>query len=200
VRFVLVPGAGGSAWYWKLLAPLLGDAVAIDLPADDETKGLPDYAALVRKAMNDSTVVVAQSLGGFTAALVADQAKALVFVNAMIPNPHETAGDWWANTGHVFPKDFTPEKYFLHDVPKDTLGPPRDEAKIVFRQRCDFDRWPDIPMNVIVGKDDRFFPPDFQRRVAKDRLGLDPIEIAGGHLVALSNPKGLADAILAFAC
>lgn len=199
MKYVLVPGAGGGAWYWKRLVPLLEDAVAIDLPSDDENAGLPEYAAIVRKAMTKDSIVVAQSLGGFTAALVADRAKAIVFVNAMIPNPGETAGDWWANTGHVFPKDYTAEKYFLHDVPKEFLEPPRDEARIVFHQPCAFERWPDIPMTVIVGKDDRFFTPDFQRRVAKDRLGLglEPIEIAGGHLVALSNPEGLAKAIKA---
>ena len=36
---------------------------------------------------------------------------------------------------------------------------------------------------------------EFQRRLARERLGLDPWEIRGGHLVALSNPVGLARAI-----
>jgi hypothetical protein len=45
---------------------------------------------------------------------------------------------------------------------------------------------------VLIGADDRCFPAAFQRRIAKDRLGIDADEIAGGHLVALSNPAGLA--------
>ena len=48
--FVLIPGAGGAAWYWHRVIPLLRDAghdaVAVDLPADDETAGLPEYARL----------------------------------------------------------------------------------------------------------------------------------------------------------
>ena len=37
--FVLVPGAGGMAWYWHRVVPLLGSAghqaIAVDLPGDD---------------------------------------------------------------------------------------------------------------------------------------------------------------------
>jgi pimeloyl-ACP methyl ester carboxylesterase len=49
--FVLIPGAGGSAWYWHLVVPLLREAgheaIAVDLPGDDETAALPEYADLV---------------------------------------------------------------------------------------------------------------------------------------------------------
>jgi len=43
--FVLIPGAGGSAWYWHRVVPLLRaaghEAAAVDLPGDDEGAGLP---------------------------------------------------------------------------------------------------------------------------------------------------------------
>ncbi len=49
-RFVLIPGAGGSAWYWHRVVPLLQhaghEAVAVDLPGDDPGAGLPEYGAL----------------------------------------------------------------------------------------------------------------------------------------------------------
>jgi pimeloyl-ACP methyl ester carboxylesterase len=51
----------------------------------------------------------------------------------------------------------------------------------------------DVPTRVLVGRDDRLFPPEFQRRVAQERLGLPVDEISGGHLVALSRPRELAD-------
>ena len=93
--------------------------------------------------------------------------------------------------------------YFLHDVPQDVLraGPqqPREEADIVFGEPCRFKRWPDIPTHVLAGRDDRFFPIDFQRRVARERLGKEVEEIPGGHLVALSNAKGLTEPLLAYA-
>src|SRR5580704_10977177 len=75
--FVLIPGAGGTAWYWHRVVPLLREAgheaIAVDLPGDDPTAGLPEYADLVASAIGsrDNVVLVAMSLGGFTAPLVA---------------------------------------------------------------------------------------------------------------------------------
>ncbi|MGH8917406.1 MAG: alpha/beta fold hydrolase, partial [Actinomycetes bacterium] len=96
--FVLIPGAGGAAWYWHRVAPRLRaaghDAIAVDLPGDDENAGLGGYARLVTSAIGgrEDVMLVAQPLGGFTAPLVATAVPVLglVFVNAMIPQPGET--------------------------------------------------------------------------------------------------------------
>src|SRR6201996_8920571 len=88
--FALIPGAGGVAWYWHRVAPLLQEAgheaIAVDLPGDDPTAGLPEYTDLVTRAISDhdNVVLVAQSLGGFTAPLVAAKVPlgSLIFVNA----------------------------------------------------------------------------------------------------------------------
>ena len=57
---VLAPGRG----------PLRGPAtiVAMDLPVDDDSAGLSDYADVVVEAIGvrDDLVVVAQSLGGYS--------------------------------------------------------------------------------------------------------------------------------------
>jgi pimeloyl-ACP methyl ester carboxylesterase len=58
--------------------------------------------------------------------------------------------------------------------------------------------WPDIPIHVLAGKDDRFFPIEFQRRVARERLGKELEEIPGGHLVALSNAEGLVERLVTY--
>jgi hypothetical protein len=42
------------------------------------------------------------------------------------------------------------------------------------------------------------FPLDFQRRIARERLGLEVDEIDGGHMVALSHPAELADHLEVF--
>ena len=74
--FVLVPGAGGMAWYWHRVVPLLGSAghqaIAVDLPADDRNAGLATYADIVIQAIaqRSDAILVAQSLAGFTAPLV----------------------------------------------------------------------------------------------------------------------------------
>jgi pimeloyl-ACP methyl ester carboxylesterase len=208
------------AWYWHRVVPLIRvaghEAVAIELPGEDRRSGLAVYADIVINAIveRSDVILVAQSLAGFTAPLVCTRAsvRVLVFVNAMIPKPGETAGAWWDATGAVaarekaatrrgYATEFDAATYFLHDVPQDVLraGPEqqRDEADTVFGEPCRFEHWPDIPIHIVAGRDDRYFPIEFQRRVARERLGKEVEEIPGGHLVALSNPKGLTERLLA---
>jgi hypothetical protein len=45
-------------------------------------------------------------------------------------------------------------------------------------------------------RDDRLFPPSFLGRVARERLGIAPDKIDGGHCVALSRPRALADRLV----
>ena len=217
--FVLIPGAGGRAWYWQLVAPELRrrgyDAVAVDLPAADERAGLPQYVEAVVEAIGDrkDLVVVAQSLGGFTAPLVCARVpvRLLVLLNAMIPMPGETFNTCQAEAkrandvreGRPPDAGFELATDFFHDVPQDLFaealkeGAPQSEA--VFGSRFDLEAWPDVPTRVLVGRDDRFFPADFQRRVARQRLGIVPDEMPGGHLVALSRPGELAERLAAYA-
>jgi pimeloyl-ACP methyl ester carboxylesterase len=96
--------------------------------------------------------------------------------------------------------DFDLNTYFLHDVPDAVLrsGPPRqrEQADTVFGQRCEFHNWPNVPIRVIAAANDRFFPLDFQRQVARARLAKEVEAIPGGHLVALSHPIELAALLL----
>ena len=219
--FVLIPGAGGVAWYWHRVVPELGarghEAVAVGLPGPDESAGLPEYADAVVAAIGGrrDVVVVAQSMGAFTApaACTRSPVRLLVLVNAMIPLPGETAGEWWDHTGWEpacvaaaqaggYPAEFDLATYFLHDVPAEVAaageGHAYAEADIAFGQPCAIERWPDVPTRVIAGRDDRFFPLEFQRQVARERLGADVHEVPGGHLAALSRPAELADQLIRY--
>src|SRR5437762_1573714 len=220
--FVLIPGAGGAAWDWHRVLPLLRqaghEALAVDLPGDDAHAGLHAYADLVVAAIGNGrdVTLVAQSMGAFTAAPVCARTsiRMLAFVNAMIPLPGETAGEWWDHTGWLearkaaakrggYSLEFDLATYFLHDVPQDVAEEgavhERQESEIAFREPANFQAWPDVPIHVVVGKDDRFFPRDFQARVAHERLGKAVDEIPGGHLVALSHPGKLAELLLVYA-
>ena len=130
--YVLIPGAGSDSWYWHLVTPELAarghDAVAVDLPCDDDTAGLAEY-----------TDVVAAS-----ASRVPDQ------------------------SGTPFEKPW-----------------PRHA-------------WPDVPTRFLLCRHDRLFPADFQRRVVRERLGIVPDEMDGGHLPALAHPRELAERLLAY--
>ena len=161
--FVLIPGAGGVASYWSRVIPLLEQAghqaVAVDLPGPDATAGLPEYVDLVVAGAGPfpSIVLVAQSLGGFTAPMAAERLSVdeLVLVNAMIPLPGETAGEWWDATGSGAAREeaaqlggygeFDVASYFLHDVDSAAVGPDDDrpESDAVFESRCDFTAWPE---------------------------------------------------------
>jgi hypothetical protein len=48
----------------------------------------------------------------------------------------------------------------------------------------------------VAGADDRFFPAAFQRKVARERLGIKLDVLPGGHLIALSQPAALAGYLL----
>ncbi len=224
MTFVLIPGAGGEAWFWHRLVAELESrghaAVPVDLPAGDDAAGWAEYTDAVVAAAGDArdVVLVAQSMAGFTAPLVCDRlpVRLLVLLNAMIPDPGETGGGWWENTGQhkayaelaaaqgrVLSDEFDVVGVFFHDVPDDVTaeamagGP--EQSDTPFEQPWPADRWPDVPTRVLVGRDDRLFPLEFQRRVAQERLGLPVDEIPGGHLLALSRPRELADRLESYA-
>jgi len=219
--FVLIPGAGGHAAYWNRLTPELEKgghrAIAVDIQENDPSMDLRGFAAAVEAAMGDyaDVIVVAQSLGGFTAPMIRKPVRMIVLLNAMIPRPGESPNEWWGNTGSGAARreadlaagrdpEFDLDRHFLHDLPDDARAellsaPAREPSAAAMAQPCDFARWPAVPIKVLIGRDDRFFPAEFQRRVAKDRLGLNADEIQGGHLVALSNPSGLAEMLVTYA-
>ena len=215
--YVLIHGASSDAWYWHRVSPLLKqrghDVVAPDLPCDDDSAGLADYADTVVRAIGGrgDLCVAAQSLAGFTAPLVCERVpvKLLVLVAAMVPKPGEPPGEWWANTGHADaarkqaerdgrPTDgpFDPLSTFFHDVPQDVTAEAlsrgeRRQSETPFEEPWPLKAWPDVPTRFLLCRHDRFFPAAFLRRVVEERLGLTPDEMDGGHLPALARPKEL---------
>jgi pimeloyl-ACP methyl ester carboxylesterase len=221
---VLIPGAGGSDWYWHRVLPELkarGHAVlAVALPAGDDTAGWSEYADAIVRAVGHRTGValVAQSLAGFSAPLACDRVSVdlLVLVNAMIPVPGETGEAWWSDTGqqaaqreYLAAIGLTPEEaedprvLYFHDVPEEVIaeGYRRGEpvqSMTPMTQPWPLETWPSVPTRVVAGNDDRLFPASFQRRIARQRLGVEADVISGGHLIALSHPRELVDRLVAY--
>ena len=216
--FVLIPGAGGLAWEWHRLGPELEArghvAVPIDLPAGDDGSGLAEYADWTAASIGGRTdvVLVAQSFGGFTAPLVCERARVelIVMLNAMIPKAGETFGEWWSNTDQgeamrehaatvgLNARDLEDDRVlYYHDVPSEVVAEALQldpqQSSTPLGQPWPLEQWPDVPTRVLSGRDDRLFPAAFQQRVAQERLGITPDIVPGGHMVALSNPQGLAD-------
>jgi pimeloyl-ACP methyl ester carboxylesterase len=221
--FVLIHGAGDSGWYWHLTEAELRarghDTIAPDLPCDNSTASLDDYASTVADAAagRPDLVIVGQSYGAFTATFAASQlpARLLVLLAGMIPAPGESPGQWWASTGY---RQAAEQQARLdggktgHDDPLICYYngvPPalatealrrggRGESAVVYDTPWPLDAWPDVPTKVIVCKDDQFFPADFLRRVARERLGAVPDEVPGCHCVALSHPGELSDLLVSY--
>jgi pimeloyl-ACP methyl ester carboxylesterase len=189
------------------------DAFAVELAALGRT-GLPAYADAVVDAIDGrrDVALVTQSLGAFTAPLVWQLVpiRLLVLVNAMIPQPGETPGQWWDNVGSEqartaaaardgYSAEFDLATYFTHDVPDALVAEMQERAGSQLDERfddvCTFDAWPPVPTHVVAGRDDRFFPLELQERTARARLGIEPLTVPGGHLAALSHPGELAAVI-----
>ena len=217
--FVLIPGAGGDPWEWHRLVAELEErgheAIAVSLPSGDERAGWSEYAHAVVEAIGDrhEVVLVAQSLAGFTAPLVADRVSAvtlIVLLNAMIPVPGETGNAWWSNTrrkeaerAYFASAGLPPETadddvaVYFHDMPEQIVREAAthalEQTMTPMEQPFALDAWPDTPTRVLVGRDDRLFPAAFQLRVARERLGVEGDVVPGGHMAGLSHPREVAD-------
>ncbi|MEU6426123.1 alpha/beta hydrolase [Microbispora sp. NPDC046973] len=222
--YVLIHAAAVDSWYWGPLSAALRDrghdVVAPDLPCDQESAGLVEYADTVVEAIGGRTdlVVVAHSFGGFTGPLVCDRVPAdlLVMLQAQIPAPAESPGEWWGNTGYWaarqeadrrrgVPGDMEEDTFslVLHDTPTDLAAEfvarhQRHQAPTPFGKPWPLASWPDVPTRFLLAADDRFFPAEFMRGIVTDRLGFQPDEMPGDHCPMLGHPKELADRLEAY--
>jgi pimeloyl-ACP methyl ester carboxylesterase len=217
--FVLIPGAGTDPRVYRAtIEALVGlghEAVAPELPLDDEEATPSDHGDAVAAAAPSARglVVVAQTLGAFIGVLVITRVPVaqLVLLAPMVPRPGETAGAWWENTGHAEAIADALER--LGQMSAGARGLDRclsprrrsrrgarergvQRAAGVFSEPWPLERWPDVPTRVLAPREGRLFPLAFQRRVARERLGLEVDQMAGGHLPMLSRPDELAERLV----
>ncbi|MGW9156366.1 MULTISPECIES: alpha/beta fold hydrolase [unclassified Microbacterium] len=221
--FVLIHGGGDVGWSWHLVAADLvargHEVVAPDLPADDESLTLEDYADSVVAAVGQrvDVVVVGHSFGAFTAPLVAERLSAdlLVLAAGMIPAPGEPPERWWSESGYLAAAEAQaaidggltgnddPYVSFYDDVPRELADEAlrRERAHpsaAAMEEPWPRERWPEVPTRFIVFADDRFFPPSFLRDLARERLGVVADEVPGGHCAMLSRPMELAELLAGY--
>jgi pimeloyl-ACP methyl ester carboxylesterase len=163
-------------------------------------------------------ILVATSMGGFTAPIVCTRRRVdlLVLLNAMIPIPGETFNGWGTNTGsrparreyHASLGLSAAEAdddgvIYYHDMPSEVRAEAQartwqNQSMTPLHQPWPLASWPDVPTRLIIGRHDRMFPLDFQRRVARERLAIEVDEIDGGHMLAMSHPTELANLLEAY--
>ena len=219
--FALVHGAWHGAWCWDRLGPLLRerghDVVVPELPSEDTELGLGDYADAIERALGDAdeVILVPHSLGGLNGPVVAARRplKALVYLCALVPEPglsfseqlgastepvllfsggrmvDDEGRSYWGDrdtTIRLMYGDLTPEDASwafeqLKPQAQKSQGEPSPEPPAGLR------------VESIVGTEDRLVSPDWSRRVARERLGVEPIEIPTGHFPMITHPELLAD-------
>ena len=151
-------------------------------------------------------VLVAQSLAGFTAPLVCErlQVDLLVLLNAMIPLPGETGKDWWTNgqrrgaprvprvARHHRDRRQDDRVVYFHDVPDAVVeeafarGEPQ-QSMTPMGQPSAVDAGPmSRPASSPAATTP--LPVEFQRRVSRQRLGIEADAIDGGHMVCPEPP------------
>jgi pimeloyl-ACP methyl ester carboxylesterase len=221
-RFGLVHGAGLGAWCWERLIPELEargqQAAIVDLPLNDQFSGASHFAQIVLEAFAgfDDLVVVGHSISGLVIPVVAScrPIERMFFVHAVLPKPGLSLANQVTAEPDIFnsemiavpPLSWSDEaivtRFLFHDcapeIARDAftrLRPRREGPGVLVTEVTPLQTWPDVPHSYILCRDDRTVTPTWARRAARERLGVEPIEIPGGHCPMLSRPGELADAL-----
>jgi pimeloyl-ACP methyl ester carboxylesterase len=217
--FGLVHGGGLGAWCWDAVLPELEArghrAATVDLPVVDMGGGAARCAEVIGQAFAGlpNLVLVGHSAAGLIIPLVAAcyPVRQLVFLHALLPRPGQSVVDQMAAEPDMFnPEMFTAPapfwedeavavRFLLHDCPpeiaRDAFRRLRPEPGVLGREVTPLRCWPDLPSTYVVCTDDRTASPAWARRAARERLGVEPVEIPGGHCPMLSRPGQLAEVL-----
>ncbi len=200
-------------------------AVTPDLPLEDPSAGVEAWARTVWNAIDAfqpgaegrDIVVVGHSLAGLALPVIASMrpVRRLVFLGAMVPVPGRAYADYLADEpgavifdGSVRPGDEVGDgpiswraarEGFYQDCPEPLARAAwrrlRPQSDTVFTERCPIDRWPDVPSTYILMTEDRAVGQEWSRRVARERLAAQLIELPGGHSPFYSRPVELAQVL-----
>ncbi|GAC1613240.1 MAG: alpha/beta hydrolase [Candidatus Dormibacteraceae bacterium] len=224
--FGLIHGAWHGAWCWEPLVKELEArdhvAVAMDLPSDQPSATFEDYAdaAIAALPRDADLVLVGHSLGGMILPLVALQrpVRLMVFLCSLYPGaegdltlespPTHLEGAFdglfhHPDGSHSWPDVQAAQKILYQDCTAeqasfafDRLRPQQTALWQCWRP---LDRWPPIPVAAIHGREDRAINPEWSKWMASHRLGVESIELPGGHSPMLARPAALGESLSAIA-
>jgi pimeloyl-ACP methyl ester carboxylesterase len=219
--YCLIHASGQGPDGWKLLASELerrGHIVltpAFHVNRTDE--GLAWHAETIVNALNHSgmhpanVVCVAHSASGMYLPLIAQRwsPRRMVFLAALVPRPGMSVVEQYRDDPSIFNPSWVGQNpledkvaldFVYHDCPPDRLEWAMSTrlmfyAKRALEEPCPLSAWPAIPSTYVVCADDRTITPEWQRKAARELLGVEPIELPGGHCPHVSRPKALADVL-----
>jgi pimeloyl-ACP methyl ester carboxylesterase len=219
--YCLIHGSGQGPEGWKLLVQELerrGHRVltpALDMSRTDE--GLVWHAETIVEALERSglqspeVVCVAHSASGMYLPLVAERwpPRRMVFLAATVPRPGLSIADQYRADSSMFNPAWVGKnpmaddialEFVFHDCPPERLDWALSTrvffyAKRAIEEPCPLSAWPAVPAAYIVCADDRTITPAWQRKAAQEWLGVEPVELPGGHCPHVSRPEALADVL-----
>jgi pimeloyl-ACP methyl ester carboxylesterase len=225
-HFLLIHGACHGGWCWDRVAPLLAErghtSTAPDLPCDDPSAGLAEYTGAALDGLGERTddlVVVGHSLGALIVPMIASRVptRRMVFLAAIIGAPGASLSELagvdsdrdlpLGDDGIAFNADGLFR--FTDAGARRVLYPdctPADADWAIARLRyqrsmwtqvAEFDAWPETEVVSVTCAEDLVVNPEWSDRTARERLGVEPVRMAGGHSPFLSRPADLADALVA---
>jgi pimeloyl-ACP methyl ester carboxylesterase len=219
--YFLIHSSGQGPEGWKLLVEQLQQrghralTPAFDLNRPDESLTWHTdrlVGALDRSGVALSNVVmVAHSAGGMYLPLVAERRppRRMVFLAAVIPRPGQSLRQQFQSdpsmmnpawVGQNPMKEKVALEFVFHDCPPERLAWSLSTRVFFYARRamdepCPLKAWPAVPVSYIVCAEDRTITPAWQRRAARDWLGVEPIELPGGHSPIVSRPEALAEVL-----
>jgi pimeloyl-ACP methyl ester carboxylesterase len=214
--FCLIHGSAQTSEVWDRLVPELNqrgfETVVPKLPAHEGEAGARRYAGVVADALKDvqgDVIAVAHSASGLLLPVVTDArpVNRMVFLAGAIPKVGVSFLDQMKADRSMFNPEWPGQdpstddaaamKFILHDCDPDAAkwgltvrSPWYPEG--LYAEVCPLTSWPDMPSSYIVCSDDRTFRPEWARRAAREQLGVEPLEIPGGHCPQISRPADLA--------
>jgi pimeloyl-ACP methyl ester carboxylesterase len=213
--FALVHGAWQDGTVWDLLRPELkrrGHAVgAPSLPVQDRSATYDDYLAAVLASLPDgeSTTLVGHSFGSETAALVAATRPVdlLVYLCPRVSGFHRPPGEPSAfrrlpampaldDGGRLAWDADVAQRTLYASLPpataKEAAAALQPQATEVWQEPFPLKAPPAVPSAFVLATDDQVFNPAWSRWAAEHVIGLEPIELRGGHFPMLERPAELA--------
>ena len=222
--FCLVHGSWHGPWCFERLVPELEArghaAAAVDLRSDEPGSTCSDYAQTVARELaeaDDDVIVVGHSFGGLTVPLVAAHrpVRRLVYLAALVPQPGISMSAQFASGDRILAcetgrdlddqgrsywvdKDAAIEAMYSDCSPEDAdwaWSRLRPQSRAAQNERCPLERHPEVPTSYVVCRDDRMVSPEWGAKTARERLGVEPVEITSGHTAQVSRPGELAEAL-----
>jgi pimeloyl-ACP methyl ester carboxylesterase len=219
MTFWLIHGAWHDEACWQWLSPVLVEAghevVTPRLPIDDAEMQLADYAdaVLAQVGVVASPVIVGHSMSSDVAAILGGRvegARVVYLCPRMAifePRDGEPETFWETSFDGVvedsagrsfWPIDAAVKGLYRAIDPEIAEGlarrlRPQANARQV---AAPISRVPRVPSTFIYSVGDEIFPPEWSRWAAQNLVGVEPIEMAGGHFPMVERPAELAALLL----